>query len=301
MRRILAVCALTWLVGASDTWARAPEDVQIRATHVAGRVWMLEGRGGNIGVSVGDDGFLIVDDQFAPFADKIQAALAELGTGKLHFVLNTHWHGDHTGGNVVFGPMAPIVAHTNVRQRLATPQEARGRTVEPVSTAALPVVTYDTGLTIHLNGEEIRVEHFPASHTDGDSVVWFTGSNVVHLGDLLWSGWFPFVDVASGGDVPGLIRSIRRIRESLPDGAKIIPGHGRLSTAEDLDRYLAMLVATTDVVRRAIGEGKSLEAIQAAGLDPEWEAWGTGFIGTKDWIEFIHQSLTKGGVTGKGK
>jgi len=301
MKRALTLLAFASLLGAAHATAQALDHVQIKTTHAAGRVWMLEGRGGNIGVSVGGDGILIVDDQFAPLAAKIQAALGQLGTGKLRFVLNTHWHGDHTGSNVVFGPLAPILAHTNVRRRLATRQELFGQAVEPSPQEALPVITYDSGVSLHLNGEEIRAEHFPTSHTDGDTVIWFTGSNVVHLGDLFFAGMFPFVDVDSGGDVPGLTRSIRRILDTLPAGVKIIPGHGPLSTSADLERYHAMLVATTDVVRRAIEAGKSLDEIQAAGLGPEWAEWGTGFIDTKNWLGFVHRSLTQRGGTETGE
>jgi len=300
MKRALILLAVASMLGAHHATAQTLDDVQIKTIHAAGRVWMLEGRGGNLGVSVGDDGILIVDDQFAPLADKIQAALGQLGTGKLRFVLNTHWHGDHTGGNVVFGPLAPILAHTNVRGRLATRQEVMGQAVEPSPKEALPVITYDSGVSLHLNGEEIRAEHFPASHTDGDTVVWFLGSNVVHLGDLFFAGKFPFVDIDSGGDVPGLTKSIRRILDTLPAGAKVIPGHGPLSTAADLERYHAMLVATTDAVRRSIEAGKSLDEIRAAGLGAEWAAWGTGFIDTNEWIGFVHRSLSARGGAAKG-
>jgi glyoxylase-like metal-dependent hydrolase (beta-lactamase superfamily II) len=245
-------------------------------------------------VSVGDDGILIVDDQYAPLADKIQAALRELGTGKVRFVLNTHWHGDHTGGNVAFGSVATILAHTNVRRRLETRQEGAGRVVEPMPAIGLPVITYDEGLSIHLNGEQIQATHFPAGHTDGDTVVRFHESNVVHLGDLFWAGMFPFVDLESGGDVEGLARNVRRILDALPDGARIIPGHGPLATAADLERYHAMLVGTTEVVRGATRAGKTLDEIRAAGLPAEWTDWGKGFISTEKWIETVHRSLTRG-------
>ena len=164
--------------------------MQIKATKVAGNVYMLEGAGGNIGVSVGDDGILIVDDQFAPLADKIRAALKALADKKLRFILNTHWHGDHTGGNVAFGPEATIIAHDNVRKRLSTEQKSRSskapRRASPKE--ALPVITFDQSLSVHFNGEEIRAIHYPQGHTDGDSVIFFTASNVVHLGDDFFAG-----------------------------------------------------------------------------------------------------------------
>src|SRR5258707_10527999 len=214
---IIALCS-----SARPTLAQDFSKVEIKATKVAGNVYMLEGAGGNIGVSVGADGILIVDDQFAPLADKIKAALKGLGEGKLKFILNTHWHGDHTGGNVVFGPEAPIIAQTNVRKRLATEQKSElfKSTTPPSPKEALPVITFDQSLSVHFNGEEIRVIHFLRGHTDVDSVTFFTGSNVVHMGDDFFAGGFPFVDLESGGSVEGLIKNIAEIIPKLPAGAK---------------------------------------------------------------------------------
>jgi len=268
-------------------------DVEIKTTHVAGKVYMLEGRGGNIGVSVGNDGILMVDDQFAPLADKIRAALKQLGEGKLEFVLNTHWHGDHTGGNPQFGPEAPIIAHTNVRQRLATEQKLFDRVVEPLPKEGLPVITFDESVSVHFNGEEIRVIHFPHGHTDGDSVVFFTGSNVVHLGDDLFNGMFPFVDLDHGGDVEGMARNVAAVIARLPADVKVIPGHGPLASLEDLKTFHRMLVDTTDAVRRQMSDGKALAEIKAQGVPAEWQDWGKGFISTDRWIETIHRSLSK--------
>jgi cyclase len=268
--------------------------VEIKSTKVNGNVYMLEGSGGNIGVSVGPDGILIVDDQFAPLADKIRAALKGLGDGKLRFILNTHWHGDHTGGNVVFGPEAPIIAHDNVRKRLATEQKSElfKRTTPASPKEALPVITFDQALSVHFNGEEIRAIHFPHGHTDGDSVIFFTTSNVVHLGDDFFAGRFPFVDLESGGSVEGLIKNIGELVTKIPPTAKLIPGHGPLSTLDDLKSYHRMLVQTTDIVRQKITAGKTLEQIKSEGLPDEWKPWGTGFIKTDLWIETIYKSLT---------
>ncbi len=267
-------------------------DVRIEVTPVAGNVYMLEGRGGNIGASVGADGILIVDDQFAALAEKIRTALKKLNPGELQFVLNTHWHSDHTGGNRVFGTEATIIAHTNVRGRLSMPQTVRGKAVEPSPIEALPVITFDESLSIHFNGEEIRVIHFPHGHTDGDSVVFFMGSNVVHMGDTFFAGRFPFVDLSSGGDVEGLTRNIQTVIDRLGADAKIIPGHGPLSTLADLKAYCAMLKETTAIVRKRIDEGMTLEQVQAAGLDAKWEKWGAGFITTEQWLETVYKSLT---------
>lgn len=269
--------------------------VQIKATKVAGNVYMLEGSGGNIGVSVGADGILIVDDQFAPLADKIRAALKGLNQGKLRFILNTHWHGDHTGGNIAFGPEAPIIAHDNVRKRLATEQRSQvfNRTTPASPKEALPVITFDQSLSVHFNGEEIRVIHYPQGHTDGDSVIFFSSSNVVHLGDDFFAGRFPFVDLESGGSVEGLIKNIGEIIGKIPEGAKLIPGHGPISTLEDLKNYHRMLQQTTEIVRQKITAGKTLEQIKSEGLPAEWEPWGTGFIKTDRWVETIYKSVKK--------
>lgn len=296
MKKLLPLALL--VIGLSGMPKAQGQDfskVEIKATKVAGNVYMLEGSGGNIGVSVGPDGILIVDDQFAPLADKIKAALKTLGEGKLKFVLNTHWHGDHTGGNAAFSPDAPIIAHDNVRKRLSTEQKSEffKRTTPASPKEALPVITFGQSLSVHFNGEEIRVIHFPRGHTDGDSVIFFTGSNVVHLGDDFFASRFPFVDLESGGTVQGLTRNIGEIIPKLPAGVKLIPGHGPISTVDDLKAYHQMLQATTDVVSTKMGAGKTLAEIKAEGLPEEWKSWGSGFIKTDVWIETIHRSLSK--------
>jgi glyoxylase-like metal-dependent hydrolase (beta-lactamase superfamily II) len=268
--------------------------VQMKATKVAGNVYMLEGSGGNIGVSVGDDGLLIVDDQFAPLADKIRAALKGIADKKLHFILNTHWHQDHTGGNVAFGPEATIIAHDNVRKRLSTEQKSAvfNSTTPPSPKEALPVITFDQTLTVHFNGEDIRAIHYPHGHTDGDSVIFFSASNVVHLGDDFFAGRFPFVDLESGGSVEGLVKNIGELITKIPNDAKLIPGHGPISTLDDLKSYHRMLQQTTEIVRGKIKAGKTLDQIKSEGLPAEWAPWGTGFIKTDRWVETIYKSLT---------
>ena len=268
--------------------------VEVKATKVAGNVYMLQGAGGNIGVSVGDDGLLIVDDQFAPLADKIRAALKGIADKKLHFILNTHWHGDHTGGNIVFGPEATIIAHDNVRKRLATEQKSTvfNSTTPPSPKEALPVITFDQTLTVHFNGEDIRAIHYPKGHTDGDSVIFFSASNVVHLGDDFFAGRFPFVDLESGGSVEGLTKNIGEIITKIPADAKLIPGHGPISTLDDLKAYHRMLQQTTEIVRGKISAGKTLDQIKSEGLPAEFAPWGAGFIKTDRWVETIYKSLT---------
>ncbi len=267
------------------------DDVTITATHVAGRVHMLVGSGGNIGVQAGDDGLLMVDDQFAPLADRIRAAMKTIHAGELAFVLNTHYHGDHVGGNEVFGKEATVVAHENVRKRLVSGHQPFGREPQPAAPAALPVVTFNESVTLHFNGEAVEVIHFPRGHTDGDSVVFFTGSNVVHMGDHLFLGMFPFVDLDAGGTVQGMAANLKAVLARIRPDTKIIPGHGPLGSPDDLRRSVEMLEATLDVVRQARGAGRSLEEIQKAGLPARWDEWGKGFIKADRWIETLHRSL----------
>jgi cyclase len=293
MKRFLFAC-LFFCLCAIGVAAQDYSKVEIKVTKVAGNVYMLEGAGGNIGVSVGSDGILIVDDQFAPLADKIKAALKTLGEGKLKFVLNTHYHGDHTGGNIAFGPDAPIIAQTNVRKRLSTEQISRffNRTTPAYPKEALPVITFDQAVSVFFNGEEIKVIHFPRGHTDGDSVIFFTGSNVVHMGDDFFNGRFPVVDLEAGGDVEGMTRNVAEIIGKLPQGVKVIPGHGPLSDVEGLKAFHRMLVETTGIVRKKIAAGKTLKQIKADGLPKEWKSWGSGFIKTDTWIELVYNSLS---------
>ena len=281
------VVAFLGLLIASVYSQRDFSDVEMKSTHVAGNVYMLEGAGGNIGVSVGEDGILIVDDQFAPLADKIRAALKELGDGKLKFILNTHWHGDHTGGNPEFGPEAPIIAHTNVRKRLMQEHKRGDRVIPPMKKEGLPVITFDHSLSVHFNGEEIKAIHSPHAHTDGDLIIYFTKSNVVHMGDIYFSGRFPFIDRASGGTVQGVIDAVEQVLRTIPEDARIIPGHGPLSTKKDLENYRSMLRETWDFVKKQKSQGKTLEAVQQMGLPEKWSSWNWRFISTERWIEIL--------------
>lgn len=259
--------------------------VEIKTIHVAKNIHLLQGAGGNIGVSVGPDGILIVDDQFAPLAEKIEAALRQLNPGKLKFVLNTHYHGDHTGGNAHFGRDADIIAHTNVRKRLGGgPGDAK---------AGLPVITFDDSLSVHFNGEEIKMIHLPPGHTDSDSIIHFTGANVVHMGDSFFSGRFPNIDLAGGGDVRGYIRNVEEALKRLPADAHLIPGHGPLSTVKELKEFHEMLVETSGIVEKAIAAGKTREQIKAEGLPGKWKSWAVPTLTTDRWLEILHNGLTR--------
>lgn len=259
--------------------------VEIKTTKVSGNVHMLEGAGGNIAVLTGTDGVLIVDTQYAPLASKIETALKNLAPGKLHYIVNTHWHGDHTGGNEILGKGAAIVSHDNVRRRLAEKKEPA------VAKSGLPQITHDHGVTLHFNDEVIRVRALSPGHTDGDSLVFFTRANVVHTGDQFINGKFPFVDLGSGGDLAGYIRNVEIALKEIPADAKIIPGHGPLATMADLKRFHEMLLETTAMIREAISEGRTLEQVKARGLPEKWSTWGTGFINSSRWLEITYNAL----------
>ncbi len=254
--------------------------VSIETVLVRGNISMLVGSGGNIGVSAGEDGLLIVDDQYAPLAAKIRAALAELGSDTPRFLLNTHFHGDHTGGNADFGVASIIVAHENVRGRL----EAGG---SPAS--ALPVVTYDDDVTVHFNGEDITLIHMPRGHTDTDSVVMFGDSNVIHMGDQFFNGGFPFVDLASGGSVQGYIDNLEKALSWIDDDTAVIPGHGPLATKADLLAFYNVVKDTSTAIRTMKSQQMSLEDVVATGLSDEYESWGQGFINEERWITTVYE------------
>lgn len=268
------------------------QQTTFKTEKVAGNVYALFGRGGNIGVSYGADGLLTIDTQFEDIADKIKAELKKVGSDKPKYTFNTHWHGDHTGGNVVFGQDAIIIAHRNVRDRLLNVTEFRGQKRAPTPTVGLPSITFDKSLSVYFNGEEIKAVHFPKGHTDGDTVIFFTGSNVVHLGDEFFVGRFPFVDLASGGSVEGLVRNIGEMIQMIPSDAKLIPGHGAVSTIDDLKDYHQMLVETTLIVRKAMKAGNSLDEIKAAGFPEKYKEAGSGFINPNAWIETIFNSYS---------
>ncbi len=257
--------------------------VQITATPVAGKITMLQGNGGNIAVSLGDDGVLMVDDQFAPLSDKIKAAITKLGGSAPELLLNTHWHGDHSGGNENFADKATIIAHDNVRVRIADPANER-------VAAALPVITFANGLSIHFNGEEIKLIHLPHGHTDGDSAVWFTGSNVIHMGDEYVVGGFPFIDLNSGGSVEGLIDNHANILAQIPDNIRVIPGHGGLSTKAEMASWIEGVRTTAKIVTDQMIAGKTLAAIIEQGLPEQYASWGMGFINEAAYITAVYTS-----------
>jgi len=286
-RTLLALVA--WLL-ALPVLAQAPE---VKITAIKDSLYLLQGRGGNVVASVGDDGVLMIDNDYGNYQPAYQKALDSLGNDQARFVINTHWHGDHTGGNAAWAQRGGVVmAHDNVRQRLSTRQvnEFFGRTTEASPAAAWPLVTYADSLALHVNGDTVEVQHYPAGHTDGDSVVFFVKANVVHMGDHYFKDRFPFVDLASGGSVDGFVDNIAALLERVDGKTVIVPGHGSLATREDLQRYHAMLLETRKTVRDMQSQGMNLEAIQARGLGDKWKSWGGGFINEANWISFIVSS-----------
>ena len=283
------------LVAAAASAQQDFSRVEIKPTKVAGNVWFLKGSGGNIAATVGDDGVAIVDSQFAPLSDKIHAALLQLSKKPVKFVINTHWHFDHTGGNANFADTATIFAHENVRKRMQAGATILSIKVEPAVPAALPVVTFEQGLSLWWNGEEIRAIHTAPGHTDGDAVIWFTRSNVVHLGDDFVTYGFPFVDLKSGGSVTGLIRALDSILPQIPKDAKIIPGHGEVSTVDDVRKFRSALEEMVSVVKKGLQAGKSVEQLQKGHALAAWESWGgkNKFVSPEDFIATIAEDLAE--------
>ncbi len=274
--------------------------VQIKVTKVSGNIYMLEGEGGNIAASVGEDGIVIVDDQYAPLADKIQTALKNLGiTDKpVRFVINTHYHGDHTGGNAPFSSAgSTVIAQDNVRKLLVTGGVAgTGGSVKmdvpPAPKEALPVITFEHDVTVHLNGEDIRALHFPAGHTDGDAIIFFPKNNVVHMGDDFVRYGFPFIDVESGGSVQGMIAAMEKVSAELPVDVKVIPGHGAVSNLDDVHAFVKMLKDTSAAVQNAIDKHQTLEQMKQEKILDPWKKWSGEFIDSDKFIETLYHSLT---------
>jgi glyoxylase-like metal-dependent hydrolase (beta-lactamase superfamily II) len=256
---------------------------------------MMIGRGGNLAVSAGEDGVFLIDDQYAPLTPKIRAAIAAVSDAPIGFVLNTHWHGDHTGGNENLGRAGALIfAHDNVRKRMSVEQfmEALNRRVPASPAAALPVVTFTDAVTFYLNGDALHVFHVAPAHTDGDAVVHFRGANVIHMGDVYFSNGFPFVDLSSGGSVEGVIAAVDLVLAMADAKTRIIPGHGPLSTRAELAAYRSMLVAIRDRVRDGLARGHSLDELLAARPTREFdELWGKGFVDPHSFVRSVYRSL----------
>jgi glyoxylase-like metal-dependent hydrolase (beta-lactamase superfamily II) len=254
-------------------------------------IFMIEGAGGNITASIGPDGVLLVDDDFVEMADKLLAKLKELNGASPRFIINTHFHYDHTGGNKIFGKTATIIATNEVRERLSATQRLWGEDHPPYPEAALPTVTYEDTLNLHLNGEDIRVVHVKSGHTDGDSVVFFKNSNVVSMGDLYFSGMYPIFHPEHRGSLRGFMADIKSVIDQIPKESQIVPGHGPLSSKAELERYYRMIQASVATVQAGITHGLTLKQIQKAGLPREWKPFSHGYLTTDQWLALVYKGL----------
>ena len=271
------------------------DTITVRAQHLRGGVYMLTGSGGNIGLSVGDDGAFLVDDQYAPLTPKILAAVAGITSKPIKFLVNTHWHGDHTGGNENVGKTgALIVAHDNVRKRMSVEQfnAVFNRTTPASPAGALPVITFTDSVTFHTNGDDLVAFHVPPAHTDGDVIIHFTKADVIHMGDTYFASGYPFIDVSSGGNVNGVIGAADRVLAMCGPQTIVIPGHGPVSNCDGLRTYRNMIVTIRDRVRAEMQKGRTLDQLKAAGLTKEFdERWGKGFIQPPVIVELVYRSL----------
>jgi cyclase len=294
MKRIFATALATASIVIASPLAaqRDFSEVEITSEELAPGVAVLFGAGGNMAVSHGEDGTMLIDDQFAPLSEKIEGAVAYLGATPVKYVVNTHWHGDHTGGNEHFGGTgATIFAHHNVRVRMSSPQTRGERVTPPSPKAALPVVTYERGVTLHLNGDTIDVVFVGGGHTDGDSIVRWREKNIVHMGDLYFKipGW-PFVDVASGGDIEDLLYSLDSAINLMDEDTKVIPGHGTMSDRRELIAYRNTVGEAVTRIRALRDSGSSLEEAQALRPLDSFDR-GEGFINEDRFIEAVWKSL----------
>ncbi len=272
------------------------KDVVIKTVKVKDGIYMLMGAGGNIGVSTGEDGVFLIDDQFAPLTEKIKAAVAKLSDKPIKFLINTHWHGDHTGGNENLGKEnVVIVAHDNVHARMSVDTlNAFGSTTPASPKAALPIITFNDTVTFRLNGHEIRAFHQNNAHTDGDSIILFKDSNVVHMGDIFFNGFYPFIDTSSEGSIDGVIRTVKHVLSMVNDKTKIIPGHGQLADKKDLNKYLEILTTVRTRMQKLIDDGKSIDEIVAMKPYADYdEALGGGFMKPERFMRIVYDSLTR--------
>lgn len=288
LKVLLAVSCLALLGPAQQ----APPPIAL--VPVAGPVYMVQGGGGNIGIVADDAGLFMIDAMFEREAGAIREAVKSLpGGDRVRFLVNTHWHSDHTDGNKAFGPSAVIIAHENVRALLAKDVSLMGGQTKALPAGALPAVTFSDKLTVYAGGQAIRLVHFPHAHTDGDTVVFFDGLKVVHMGDMFFNGMFPFLDVANGGSIDSWVGDLDTILAGLPMDVKLIPGHGPLAGLAELKAFRNMLAESADFVRKQMKAGKTLDGIKAAALPTDLEPWAKGFMNGPQWLELVYRSLEK--------
>jgi len=298
-RATRGLLSLVLMVAASGAAAQTPDPSQatVRVVPITTGLYMLEGLGGNIGLSVGEADAFIIDDQYAPMTPKIKAAVATVTSKPIRFVVNTHWHDDHTGGNeAMAGSGALIFAHENVRRRMSREQFlAAFNTRVPASPAgALPVVTFTDTISFYLNGDTIQTTHVRNAHTDGDAIIFFRRANVIHMGDTYFNGMYPFIDVSTGGSVAGMIAAANQALAMSNAGTRFIPGHGPLATRADFTRYRDMLVTVRDRVTRLVNQGRTLRQVVAAKPLADLDAqWGQGFLKPEMFLSIAYESLSQ--------
>ncbi len=295
-KRILPSLMFSSLLLATPALLAQEEAVEYQAQTLSDTLTMLMGKGGNVAISAGDEGIYLVDDQYPNIADQLLAQIRKISDQPIRFVINTHYHGDHTGGNEVLGGQgAVIIGHDNIRERMSTEQfnQFWNGSTPAATPAALPVITFSDNVTLHLNGESTTVHHVPQAHTDGDAIIYFTGSNVIHMGDNYFNGLYPFIDLDGGGTVQGMIAAIDKALSLSNETTRIIPGHGPLSTPAELRSHRDMLQQASNQVQTLIDQDMSLDQAIDAQPTAEWdETLGKVWITPAQFVTFIYNSLT---------
>lgn len=292
MSRLLAVLLATFATTAAAQEVPSP----LEAAQVAPGVHVLYGQGGNIGVSSGRDGLFLIDDQYANLTDRVVEALTRISPQQPRFVLNTHWHGDHTGGNENLAAKGSvIVAHDRVRERMSAENfsEFFQRTTPASAPGALPVVTFNDNLSLHVNDDELRATHVQAAHTDGDVFIHFRKANVIHTGDLMFAGMYPFIDIDSGGSVAGVIAAVDRMLALADEGTRVIPGHGKVTDRAGLESYRQLLVVTSGRMRELVQAGKTLDEVLAAKPFADYDAQAWAFITAERYIQILYRDAVR--------
>jgi len=291
MKKLLFLCLY---LGIASMGFSQDQEVNIKSTNVRANVYLLEGQGGNMGLLIGDDGAILIDDQFARLSDKIKASIGELTDKPVRFLINTHWHGDHTGGNENFANAgSTIVAQENVRMRLSTEQfnRFRDQTTPPAPEGAWPVITFTESMKLHLNDEEIHIVHTQKAHTDGDALIHFTKANVIHAGDAFVTYGFPYIDLAAGGSFLGLINLAGDLADLCDEETIIIPGHGPLSKKEDVIWFRDRLNSIKEILLAGTSDGKTADDLVNAEVLKEFADWDGGFIKSNDFINIVYEEL----------
>lgn len=297
LSNVLTAISIVLISSPSQAKMEDFETVEIKTIPVNENIYMLEGTGGNIGVAIGEDGVFLIDDQFAPLTNKIKTAIAQIRDQPIRFLINTHWHFDHTGGNENLGQEGVIiVAQDQVRQRMSIGQFIGGLNmqIEPTPDIGLPIITFNDQVTFYLNNDTIKVIHLEPSHTDGDSIIFFQNANVIHTGDIYFNGIYPFIDNSSGGSINGVINSVDQILMLANEETKIIPGHGNLSNKQELLNYRDMLIEIRQKIQEYIDQGLSIEEILALNPTANFdEKWGKGFLTSEQFTRIVYQDLTE--------